>query len=158
MTKTMDSKNSIKEHEKNLEKLGAELSIIQYNFKIKTEPSEKYWIKKIQEFQDYHKKTLEYFTQGYSLMSLIDEEQSAMFLLRTSKLKKLGAKLLEDMENVKKNPATMNIKDKQQSKWSIEQREKLIKSNNDCLNHEKRMNIFFKDFCENFLQRNQNKK
>jgi hypothetical protein len=146
--KDMDSKNTINEYEKNLEKLGVELSVIQYNFKIKNEPSEKYWAKKIQEFGEYHKKTLEYFTQVYSLMSLIDEEQSGMFLLRTSKLRKLGTKLLEDMENVKKNPASMNLKDKQQSKWSIEQREKLIKSNSDCLNHEKRMNIFFKDFYE----------
>jgi len=154
----MGSENSIKEYEKNLEKLGAELSVIQYNFKIKNEPSEKYWAKKIQEFGDYHKKTLEYFTKGYLLMSLIDEEQSGMFLLRTSKLRKLGVKLLKDMEDVKKNPATMNLKDKQQSKWSIEIREKLIKSNNDCLNHEKRMNIFFKDFYEKCLQNNQNKK
>lgn len=154
----MDSESSIKEYEKNLEKLGVELSVIQYNFKIKNEPSEKYWAKKIQEFGDYHKKTLEYFSKGYLLMSLIDEEQSGMFLLRTSKLRKLGARLLEDMEDVKKNPATMNLKDKQQSKWSIEIREKLIKSNNDCLNHEKRMNVFFKDFYKKFLQNNQNKK
>jgi len=154
----MDSENSIKGCEKDLEKLGVELSGIQYNFKIKNEPSEKYWARKIQKFENYHKKAIEYFTQVYSLMSLIDEEQSGMFLLRISKLRQLGVKLLENMENVKKNPATMDLKDKQQSRWSIEQRENLIKSNNDCLKHEKRMNVFFKEFYEKYLQDNQNKK
>ena len=154
----MDTENSIKEYEKNLEKLGVELSAIQYNFKIKNEPSGKYWTKKIQGFENYHKKAIEYFTQVYSLMGIINEEQSGMFLLRISKLRQLGIKLLEDMENVKKNPATMDLKDKQQSRWSIEQRDNLIKSNNDCLNHEKRMNVFFKEFYEKYLQDNQNKK
>ncbi|HUU49240.1 MAG TPA: hypothetical protein VMW55_10740 [Nitrosopumilaceae archaeon] len=154
----MDTENSIKEYEKNLEKLGMELSAIQYNFKIKNEPSGKYWAKKIQGFGNYHKKAIEYFTQVYSLMGIINEEQSGMFLLRISKLRQLGIKLLEDMENVKKNPATMDLKDKQQSRWSIEQRDNLIKSNNDCLNHEKRMNVFFKEFYEKYLQDNQNKK
>ena len=59
----MDSENSIKEYEKNIEKLGTELSAIQYNFKIKNESSEKYWVRKIQGFGNYHKKTIEYFTQ-----------------------------------------------------------------------------------------------
>jgi hypothetical protein len=148
----MDSKNKIKEYRKKLEKLGVELSRIQYNFKIRNEPSEKYWAKKIKEFNNYHSKALEYFAQVYSLMSLENKEQSGMFLLRLSKLKQLGVKLLKNMENVKQNPATMDLKDRQQSRWSIEQREKLIKSNSDCLNHEKQMNIFFKEFYEKYLQ------
>lgn len=147
----MDYEITINEHKKNLERLGVELLAIQYNFKIKNEPSEKYWGKKIQEFSRYHKKTTEYFTQGYFLMKLIDEEQSGIFLLRLSKLRQLGVKVLEDMENVRQNPASMNLKDIQ-SRWSIEQREKLIQSNNDCLNHEKQMNIFFKEFYEKYLQ------
>ena len=148
----MDSENIINEHRKNLKRLGAELTSIQYNFKIKNETSEKYWLKKIQEFKTYHKKTLEYFTEGYSFMKITNEEESGIFLLRLSKLRQLGVKLLEDMENIKKNPSTMNQKDKQQSRWSIEQREKLIKSNDECLNHEKRMNVFFKEFFEKYLQ------
>ena len=36
----------------------------------------------------------------------------------------------ELMEKIKQYPLIMNLKDKQQSKWSIELREKLIKSNN----------------------------
>jgi len=83
---------------------------------------------------------------------LANEEQSSIFLLRVSKLKQLGVKLLESMEKIKQNPSIMNLKDKQQSRWSIELGEHLIKSNNDCLNHEKHMNIFFREFYEKYLK------
>ena len=149
----MDSKKTVKEHSEKLERLGVELSKIQYDFKIKDKPSEKYWAKKIQEFESYHSKVKEYFTQSYSMMSLINEEQSGIFLLRISKLRELGAKLLEDMEKVKKNPSSMDLKDKQQSRWSKEIRDRLLKSNNDCRNHEKRMNIFFKEFHKEYLMK-----
>ena len=149
----MDSEKTIKEYSEKLEKLGIELSKIQYDFKIKDNPSEKYWTKRIQKFENYHKKVAEYFTQSYSLMSLVNEEQSGIFLLRISKLRQLGVRLLEDMQKVKQNPSSMNLKDKQQSRWSKEIRDKLLKSNNDCLNHEKRMNIFFKDFHTEYLMK-----
>jgi len=149
----MDSEKTIKEYSKKLEKLGLELLKIQYDFKIKDNPSEKYWVKKIQEFKKYHEKVVDYFTQSYSWMKLVDEEQAGIFLLRISKLQQLGVKLLEDMDKVKQNPASMNLKDKQQSKWSKEIREKLLKSNNDCLNHEKRMNVFFKEVYKNYLKK-----
>ncbi len=84
-------------------------------------------------------------------MNLVTEEQSGVFLLRISKLQQLGEKVLEDMEKVKQNPSSMNLKDKQQSKWSKEIRDQLLKSNNDCLNHEKRMNIFFKEIYEKYF-------
>lgn len=152
MIKIMDSKKMIEEYSEKLEKLGVELSKIQYDFKIKSKSSEKYWVDRIKEFDNYHKKVVEYYTQAYSLMSLANEEQSSIFLLRVSKLKQLGVKLLENMETIKKNPSIMNLKDKQQSKWSIELGEHLIKSNNDCLNHEKHMNIFFREFYEEYLK------
>jgi len=148
----IESENKIKQHSEKLEKLGVELQKIQYDFKIKNEPSAKYWTKKIQSFKTYHSKAIEYFIQVYSFMNLISEEQSGLFLLRIGKLRQLGVKLIEDMENIKENPDTMNVKDKQQSKWSILQREKLIDSNIDCLNHEKRMNVFFKEFHKQYLQ------
>ena len=147
----MDSKKTKKEYSEKLEKLGVELSKFQYDFKIKDNPSEKYWVKRIQEYEKYHNKVTEYFTQAYSLMNLVTEEQSGVFLLRISKLQQLGEKLLEDMEKVKQNPSSMNLKDKQQSKWSKEIRDQLLKSNNDCLNHEKRMNVFFKEIYEKYF-------
>ena len=33
-----------------------------YDFKINNNTSEKYWAKRIQEFDNYHKKTIEYFS------------------------------------------------------------------------------------------------
>ena len=149
----MDLDDEFKKHNKTLEKLGGELSKIQFDFKVKDRPSEKYWVKRIREFDNYHKKTVEYFTEVCSLVRLSNEEQSKMFLLRISKLVQLGRKVLSDMEKIKQNPSTMNLKDKQQSRWSKDLREQLIKSNNECLDHEKGMNIFFKDFYEKNLMK-----
>jgi hypothetical protein len=148
----MNSKYDANEYNKKLEKLGTELSKIQYDFKIKNKPSEKYWSKRIEEFDNYHKKVIEYFTQVYALMNLANEDQSGIFLLKISKLKQLGLKLLEAMKKIKENPSSMDLKDKQQSKWTIELREQLIKSNEDCLNHEKHMNVFFRDFYDQYLK------
>ena len=149
----MESDRDITKYNQKLERLGGELSKIQYDFKIKNRPSEKYWVKRIQEFDNYHKKTVEYFTEAYSLMHLANEEQSSMFFLRVSKLVNLGVKVLEDMEKIKQNPSIMNLKDKQQSRWSVELREQLIKSNKECLDHEKRMNVFFKDFYGKYIMK-----
>ena len=142
------------EQRKKLETLGNELTKIQFDFKIKNNPSEKYWIKRIEEFDIYHKKVIEYFSQAYTLMKDIDEKQGGMFLLRISKLKQLGVKLLENMEKIRQNPSIMNVKDKQQSKWSLEQRDLLIDANEKCLNHEKKMNVLFREFYEKKLRQN----
>jgi len=147
----MSFDEEIKKYSEKLEKLGVELSKIQYDFKIKDRPSVKYWEGRIQEFTNYHKKVVEYFSEASSLMRLANKENSELFSLRISKLLQLGRRVLQDMEKIKQNPSIMNLKDKQQSKWSKELRDQLIKSNNDCLDHEKRMNVFFKDFYEKYL-------
>lgn len=147
----MDSK--FNEESRKLEELGNELTKIQYDFKIKEKSSENYWSKKKDEFDNYHKKTLEYFSQVYSLMNKIDHDQAGMFILRLSKLKQIGMKLLENMEKVKQNPAIMDARDKQQSKWTMKQREILIELNKECMNHEKKMNVFFREFYENNLKK-----
>lgn len=147
----MTSDENIKKNSIKLEKLGGELSKIQYDFKIKDIPSKNYWEKRIQEFTDYHKKVVEYFSEVGSLMKLSNKDDSEIFFLRISKLLQLGRTVLQDMEKVKQNPSIMNLKDKQQSKWSKELRDHLINSNKNCLEHEKRMNIFFKEFYEKYL-------
>lgn len=149
----MDRENEFKKYNKKLGELGKELSKIQYDFKIKDNPSEKYWGRRTQEFGNYHKKTVEYFTEACSLIRLSNKEESNMLLLRVSKLIQLGSKVLNDMEKIKQNPSTMNTKDKQQSRWSKDLRNQLIKSNKECLDHEKRMNIFFKDYYEKNLMK-----
>ena len=142
------TESKIDEQRKILEKLGNELTRIQFDFKIKENSSEKYWKKRIEEFKTYHKKTIEYFLQGYKLIKTTDAETAGLFVLRLSKLKELGTKLIENMENVRQNPSVMDLKNRQQSKWSTEQREHLINSNKECLNHEKKMNVFFREFFE----------
>ncbi|MBA4454476.1 MAG: hypothetical protein H2B05_05990 [Nitrosopumilaceae archaeon] len=148
----MNSESSISEYSEKLEKLGKELAKIQYDFKIENKPSEKYWSTRIEEFNQYHTKVNQYFTQAYSLMNLVNEGESGLFLLKISKLKQLGVKLIENMEKIKQNPSIMDLKDKQQSKWSIERKEELIKSNKECLDHEKHMNVFFREFYEKNLK------
>jgi len=148
----MESEQNTDKINEKLETLGIELSKIQYDFKIKNKPTEKYWLKRIEEFKYYHENVLEYFTLVYSLMRLIDIEQSGIFLLKVSKLKQLGLKLLEDMGKIKKNPSAMDLKDKQQSKWTVELREQVIKSNDNCWRHEKHMNVFFRDFHNQYLK------
>ncbi len=147
----MSSDEEAKKYSEKLEKLGLELSKIQYDFKIRDNPSVKYWEERIQEFTNYHKKVVEYFSEASSFMRLSNKENSEIFFLRVSKLLQLGRRVLQDMEKIKQNPSTMNLKDKQQSKWSKELRDQLIKSNKDCLEHEKRMNVFFKNFYEKYL-------
>jgi len=149
----MNPTQDTSEYDKKLEKLGAELSKIQYDFKIKNKNSEKYWLKRIEEFENYHKTVTEYFTLVYSLMNLVNKEESSVFLLKISKLKQLGGNLVENMKKIKENPASMDLKDMQQSKWTVELREQLIKSNEDCLKHEKHMNVFFRDFYEKNLKK-----
>jgi hypothetical protein len=65
----------------------------------------------------------------------------------------MGLKLLNNMEEVKQNPSIIKLKDKQQSKWSKELREKLIDSSNACLHHEMDMNKFFREFYETRLKK-----
>jgi len=152
----MESSNDVEEKSKKLEKLGMDLSKIQFDFKVKDSKKEEYWQKRIQEFENYHKKTVEYFMEAPYLMSLLDKEQSGPFLLRVSKLKQIGTKLLECMEIIKQNPSIMDVKDQQQSKWSIEQKEKLLNTNEELKNHEKHMNVFFREFYEKNFKKEEN--
>jgi hypothetical protein len=74
----------------------------------------------------------------------------------------MGLKLITIIEEVKQNPSSVKSKDKQQSKWSKELRERLIETSNACLHHEMNMNKFFREFYEkhlkNILEENETKK
>src|SRR3989338_3219517 len=143
---------SAKEYSDNLAKLGKELSEIQFNYKVIVNTTEQYWQKRVNEFKKYNEKGTEYYTQAQALMNLVDKEKSGLFLLSISKLRQLELKLLKNMEEVKQNPSIIKSKDKQQSKWSKELREKLIESSNACLHHEMDMNKFFREFYETHLK------
>jgi len=153
MTEDLEKlKKTAKEYSNNLANLGKDLSEIQFNYKVIENPTEQYWQKRINEFKKYNEKGIEYYTQAHALMSLVDKEQSGLFLLSISKFRQMGLKLITNMEDVKQNPSTIKSKDKQQSKWSKELREKLIESSNVCLHHEMDMNRFFREFYEKYLK------
>ena len=153
MTEELEKlKKSAKEHSDNLAKLGKELSEIQFNYKVLENATEQYWHNRINEFKKYNEKTTEYYMQANALINLVNKEQSGLFLLSISKLRQLGLKLTAYMEQVKQNPSIIKSKDKQQSKWSKELREKLIESSNECMHHETTMNKFFREFYETHLK------
>lgn len=154
MTDKFDKlQKTVKLHSENLAKLGKEIAEIKFNYKITENATERYWEKRIIEFKKYNEKAIEYHTQAYALMNLIDKEQSGLFLLSISKMKQIGLKLLENMEEIKKNPSIIKSKDKQQSKWSKDLRERFIELNGSCMNHEKTMNELFREFYGKHLKK-----
>ena len=162
MTEDLEKlKETAKEYSNNLANLGKEISEIQFNYKVIENSTEQYWQKRINEFKKYNEKGIEYYAQAHALMNLVDKEQSGLFLLSISKFRQMGLKLITNMEEVKQNPSIIKSKDKQQSKWSKELREKLIESSNACLHHEMDMNRFFREFYEknlkNILEENKTK-
>jgi hypothetical protein len=85
-------------------------------------------------------------------MNLVNTEKAQMFLLRTSKFRQLGTTLIEMMEKIEKNPSIMNTKDRQQSLWSRKIKEDITNHSNKCLQHEKDMNILFRECYEKYLK------
>lgn len=145
-------KKSIEEISVKLAKLGTELAKIKFSYKVIKKPSKEYWEKRMKEFRRYNEKCLEYYNQVHAMMNLINKEESQMFLLRTSKFRQLGLELLEIMQKIKDNPSITDTKDKQQSQWSKEIKNKITEQSNKCLNHERDMNKSFRDFYENELK------
>ncbi|MGH1566681.1 MAG: hypothetical protein ACRBB5_04530 [Nitrosopumilus sp.] len=141
-------KEAAKEYSKKLTKLGTEISKIQFSYKIQEKKSKEYWNKRIKEFRRYNEKSLEYYNQAYSLINLINKEESHMFMLSISKLRQLGLEIIRIMEKIEENPSIIDSKDKQQSQWSKELKKQITEQSNKCLNHEKSMNSSFREFYE----------
>ncbi len=150
---TENLKKSIKEHSKKLAKLGTALAEIKFSYKVEEKPSKEYWEKRINEFKKYNEKCLEYYNQVHAMMNLINKEESQIFLLHTSKFRQLGIELLEIMQKIKDNPSITDSKDKQQSQWSRDIKNKITEQSNKCLNHEREMNTSFRDFYQNQLKK-----
>lgn len=146
-------KKSIKEHSEKLAELGTELAEIKFSYKVEEKPSKEYWEKRMNEYKKYNEKCLEYYNQVHSMMNLINKEESQMFLLHTSKFRQLGLELLEIMQKIKDNPSITDPKDKQKSQWSKNIKNKISEQSNKCLNHEKEMNVSFRNFYQNELKK-----
>lgn len=146
-------KRTIDEISVKLTKLGTELAEIKFSYKVEAKPSKEYWEKRMNEFKKYNEKGLEYYNQVYAMMNLINKEESQMFLLRTSKFRQLGLELLEIMQKIKNNPSITDPKDKQQSLWSKDIKNKITEQSNKCLNHEREMNLSFRNFYQKELKK-----
>ena len=147
-----NSQNTVKEHSDKLAKLGMELSKIQFSYKVEEKTSKEYWQKRIQSFDEYNKKALEYYNQIFSLIKNTDKEESERFLLQISRFRQLSSSLVDIMKKIEENPSVINSKDRQQSQWSRELKNNITEESNKCLHHEREMNSFFRDFYEKHLK------
>jgi hypothetical protein len=146
-------KKSAKVHSEKLAELGKELSEIQFSYKIEENPSKEYWQKRIDDFKKYSEMGMKYYNQVYSLMNLVNKEESQRFLLSTSKFHQLGVTLIEIMEKIKENPSIVDNKDKQQSQWSRKIRDQVTEHGNKCLRLEMDINTSFREFYEKHLKK-----
>ncbi|MCV0431694.1 hypothetical protein [Nitrosopumilus sp.] len=146
-------KKEAKEHSDNLAKLGMALGEIQFSYRIEEKVTKEYWKQRIEDFEKYNKKGLEYYNQVHAIMDLVNKEESQLFLLRISKWRQLSTILLETMEKIKDNPSIINSKDKQQSHWSREIKNQITDQSNQCLRHEMDMNTLFREFYDKHLKK-----
>ena len=147
-----NKQSTVKEHSNKLAKLGMELSKIQFSYKVEEKASKEYWQKRIQSFEEYSKKALEYYNQIFSLIKIIDKEESERFLLQISRFRQLTSSLIEVMKKIEENPSIISSKDRQQSQWSRELKNNITEESNKCLHHERDMNSYFRDFYEKELK------
>ena len=152
MSDDLELGGKIKEHSNILSKLGTDLAKNQFSYKVEKKKSKEYWIKRIADVEKYNKKGLEYYNEIYSMMNMINKEESQMFLLRIGKFHQLGLELMKIMEKIKENPTIGDSKDKQKSQWSKEIGENLIEQSDKCLQFERDMNIAFRKFYEKYIK------
>ena len=152
MSDNLELEKKIKEHSNILAKLGTDLAKSQFSYKVEKKKSKEYWIKRIADVEKYNEKGLEYYNEIYSMMNMINKEESQMFLLRIGKFRQLGLELIEIMEKIKENPTIGNSKDKQKSQWSKKIGENLIEQSDKCLQFERDMNIVFRKFYEKYIK------
>ncbi len=146
-------KKSAKEHSDKLASLGMELAKIQFSYRVEEKTKKEYWDERINHFAKYNKRGLEYYNQVHAIMNLVNKEEAQIFLLRISKFRQLSVELTENMEKIKENPSIIDSKDKQQSLWSKEIKNKITEQSNACLRHEMGMNASFREFYEKHLKK-----
>ncbi len=146
-------KNKVKENSEKLMKLGSILAKNQFSYKIEEKKSKEYWQNRIEDLQKYNESSIAYYNQVQNMMNLIDKEKGDMFLLQISKFHQLGTELKKIMQKIEETPSIANSKDKQQSQWSKKIKEKLIEISDNCLEHEKIMNLNFRKFYDEEVKR-----
>ncbi len=150
--KTNDQRKQMKECSDVLAEIGSELANIQFSYKVKEIASKEYWESRIDHFKRYTEKGLEYYNQAYNMMNMINRYEAQMFLLNISKFRQQSKALVKVMEKIIENPSIIDYKDKQQSRWSREIKNRIIQDSDNALQHEKRMNTIFREFCDKHLK------
>ena len=146
-------KKLVKDHSEKLARLGIELGKNQFNYKIEKKASKEYWQNRITYFKKYNEKGLEYYSQVHAIMSLVNKDESQMFLLRTSKFQQMSKTMTELLEKIRENPSIMDAKDKQQSRWSKEIKAQFTEHSDKCLQHEIDTNTIFREFYEKRIKK-----
>jgi len=141
-------KEIVKEHSEKLSKLGTDLAKNQFIYKVEKKSSKEYWQERITDFKKYNDNGFRYYDEIFTLMRIIDEEKSQMFLLQIAKFRQLGLTLIGIMEKLKENPSIINSKDRQQSQWSREIKNQITEQSDKCLKCEREMNTTFREFYE----------
>lgn len=145
-------KKAAKECSEKLARLGMDLGEIQFSYRIEEKVTKEYWNQRMTDFKKYNEKGLEYYNQVHAMMDLVNKEEAQRFLLRVSKFRQLSTTLSETMEKIKENPTIIDSKDKQQSSWSKEIKNKITEQSNECLRHEMDMNGSFREFYGKHLK------
>ncbi len=145
-------KKAVKDHSQKLAELGMELGKNQFKYKFKEKASKEYWESRIEDFEKYNQKGLDYYSQVYAVMNLISADEAQMFLLRTSRFQQMGKTMIEIMEKIRENPSIIDRKDKQQSKWSKEIKSQLTEYSDKCLKYEIETNTIFRTFYDTHLK------
>jgi len=147
-------KIKVKENSEKLMKLGSILAKNQFTYKIEEKKSKEYWQNRIIDLEKYNESSIAYYNQVHNMMNLINKEKGEMFLLQISKFHQLGTQLKKIMQQIEETPSIANSKDKQQSQWSKKVKEKLVEVSNSCFEHEKTMNLDFREFYDKEIKKN----
>lgn len=146
-------KIKVKENSEKLMKLGSILAKNQFTYKIEEKKSKEYWQNRIIDLEKYNESSIAYYNQVNNMMNLINKEKGEMFLLQISKFHQLGTQLKKIMQQIEETPSIANSKDKQQSQWSKKVKEKLVEVSNSCFEHEKTMNLDFREFYDKEIKK-----
>ena len=143
--------DAVRAYSRRLADMSRSLMEMHFSYKVEEKPSRQYWEKRVADFERYASTCMEYYSQAQSMIGLMDKKESQMFLLRMSRMRQLSTSLVKTMKEVAANPSIMDPKDRQQSKWSKDVRDRLIRQSDECLHHEKDMSQTFREFYEKNL-------
>ena len=145
----MDNNTStLNKHGEKLSEIAENLTQMHFSYKVKERSGKKYWKNRVADFEQYMRISTDYYTHARATIALIDKEESDRFLLLMAKMQQDKTALAKTIKEIATNPSIMDSRDRQQSKWSKDVKERLIQQSDQCLQHEKKMNQTFRDFYE----------